>query len=74
MKTCSTCPHPAKCRAAGKCLKQAKSPKTMGIFNTSNNYSNMGKTYGAQGAQFRSNLAKALRKGGNNPENQSNYP
>ncbi len=30
MKTCSTCPHPAKCRSAGKCLKQSKSSKTMG--------------------------------------------
>lgn len=30
MKTCSTCPHPAKCRSAGKCLKQSKTSKKMG--------------------------------------------
>ncbi len=30
MKPCSTCPHPAKCREAGKCLKQSKTSKTMG--------------------------------------------
>lgn len=29
-KTCSTCPTPGKCRAAGKCLNPKKSTKTMG--------------------------------------------
>ncbi len=30
MKTCSTCPSPAKCRSAGKCLNAKKSTRTMG--------------------------------------------
>ena len=29
-QTCSTCPTPGKCRAAGKCLNAKKSTKTMG--------------------------------------------
>jgi len=29
-KTCSNCPTPAKCREAGKCMKQPKTSKTMG--------------------------------------------
>lgn len=30
MKTCPSCPTPAKCRAAGKCLNPKKTSKTMG--------------------------------------------
>ena len=30
MNVCSTCPHPAKCRAAGKCLLHPKHNKKMG--------------------------------------------
>ena len=30
MTPCKSCPYPGKCRAAGKCLKQGKSTKTMG--------------------------------------------
>ena len=36
-KTCSSCPYPGKCRAAGKCLKQKKDAKTMGKQKPSNN-------------------------------------
>ena len=30
MKTCASCPTPAKCRSAGKCLNPKKSSKKMG--------------------------------------------
>jgi len=48
------------------------------ITDTKNNYSNMGKTYGSQGAKFRSKVAGQLRAGAKkaakNPDNQRNYP
>ena len=30
MKPCPTCPHPGKCKAAGKCLLHPKHNKSMG--------------------------------------------
>lgn len=30
MTPCKSCPYPGKCKAAGKCLAQAKTTKTMG--------------------------------------------
>ena len=36
MKTCASCPTPAKCRSAGKRLNAKKSTKTMGKIASSN--------------------------------------